>query len=100
LGDNFRSVQATEEMDRALALLALDSKDEAARGRFSRALSDELANITEAGERESAQALKRGFEGFLAEPSADRLRALQLSVRAIYQVNEHAMLAKDRSARR
>jgi two-component system, NtrC family, sensor histidine kinase KinB len=100
LADNFRSVQDTEEMDRALALLLIDAHDEAAQARFRRGLEDELSNITEAGEREAAARLKERFEAFLSQPTADNGRGVQSAIRAIYDLNEKAILKKDRSARR
>jgi signal transduction histidine kinase len=100
LADNFRSVQMTEEMDRALALLLIDARDQNARDRFQRALDDELGNITEPGEGNGAQSLKQAYQRFLAEPTAAQARTVQLSIRVIYDINEKAMLTKDREAKR
>src|SRR5690348_10821240 len=72
LADNFRSVQATEEMDRALSLALIDPSDGAARDRFQRALADEQANITEPGEREEAEAIAADWRAFVAAPSPER----------------------------
>src|SRR5579859_2668158 len=98
LADNFRSVEDCEEMDRALALLLIDPHDAVALSRFRRALDDELGNITEPGEAEAAQALARDYHQLLGAPSPEHARALQQSIRAVYDLNERAILAKDRSA--
>src|SRR5258706_13203179 len=76
LADNFRSVQATDEMDRALALLLVDAHDPSARARFARALDDEQHNITEAGEQEAARALAASWTQFLDEPTPARALSL------------------------
>jgi NtrC-family two-component system sensor histidine kinase KinB len=99
LADNFRSVQDTEEMDRALALLLADPTDAAARDRFGRALDDEQHNLTEPGEPEAARALAQAWDAFRAAPSPERGRALQRAIRGVYAINEQALLHKDRSAR-
>jgi NtrC-family two-component system sensor histidine kinase KinB len=99
LADNFRSVQDTEEMDRALMLLAIDPADGSARARFRRALDDELHDITEPGEREAADAVAAGYRRFLATPTTEEARVLQQRVRGVYALNEAALFRKDREAR-
>src|SRR5581483_590892 len=98
LADNFRSIQDTEEMDRALGLLALDGRDAAARERFDRALTDEEHDLTEPGEREASEALRREFTALGAAPSPAQLRGVQERVRRIFSINEEAILRKDRAA--
>jgi nitrogen fixation/metabolism regulation signal transduction histidine kinase len=100
LADNFRSIQDTEEMERALALLAADATDAAARDRFTRALDDESRNLTEPGEREAAAATLAAYGALVAAPGPDALRATQAAVQRIYLINEEAMLRKDRAATR
>ena len=99
LVDNFRSVQDTEEMDRALTLLAVDSHDADARSHFMHALDDELADITEEGELDAARRAGEAYRAMLAAPSPSTIREAQARVRAIYAINEGALLRKDRDAR-
>jgi signal transduction histidine kinase len=101
LADNFRSIQDTEEMDRALALLALDAHDAGARARFERAFDDEAHNVTEVGEQEAVDAVRRDYGAWaLADErgAPERLRALQGSVRQVFTLNEAAILQHDREA--
>src|SRR5262249_11128310 len=67
--------------------------------RFARALDSELRNITEPNEGEAARTLASAYQQFLAEPTGERARALQRDVRAIYDINERAILHKDKEAR-
>ena len=99
LAENFRSIQDTGEMDRALTLLSLDAGDAAARARFEQALADAEVNITELGERDAVALVRRDFFELMSTAQERTLhaRALQQAIGRVFALNEDALLRKDRT---
>jgi PAS domain S-box-containing protein len=92
LKDNYASVLAAQRMRNAA-----DDKDVAA---FERELAFQQTNITEAGEREITERLKRNWLAYRAHPDAHALSELHRSTDEVLAVNQDAMVRKSDRARR
>jgi signal transduction histidine kinase len=98
LDENFRSIVATEEMDRALAAMVAEPGDKSARDRFERALSESRSDVSEIGEREVVQSVQREYAAFLATPTVEQARRLKEDVSRIFRLNEVALVKKNEAA--
>jgi signal transduction histidine kinase len=101
LKDNYQSVLAAQTMRDAVDTIDRDPAAAAAQTRvFEQQLAFQETNITEVGEREATELLRRNWEHYRAHHDQAALIAVEHSTDDILVVNQDAMVRKSNRAQR
>ncbi len=96
--DNLRSVEYCDSMQRALYRLHVNANDLSSRIAFENNLQAEENNITEQGEKESADAIKNNYFEWMKTPAESIYSELTGSINSVSELNIAAIEKKNAAA--